>query len=650
VASEAVYNTFAGLTGKICGVAIGPLLPCTARGMSMASRIVRAAIHPGIGIARVGNSPHEFFIGPEVQHPEAAPENFYKDAAGALKRQAARFRIYGFDAHGEVVAELTDANARITWAVHLANKKAAWYNFEVALDIPEAVPAARRNAGFVGDRRQDLIIDPGERSIDGRKGQAPVACDTGQFLDRVVYLGELQTDDDGRLIVLGGRGVSDTPMANNTPYTYANNDGWYDDVSDGPVSARVEVDGVPVPVDPAWVVVAPPNFAPMVTSVQTLYDVLVDTYQNKWLMPVVTPSFTDHIYPLLRQFNSTQWVNWGFHLQFGWGAPNDFRRPDYLRKLSTITRDHQGVTDIYKELRLQVLHQFRQQTDTAIDPSKWPQVHGDAAGLPSPRANLSLTATQYAFLSQWANGSFVEDWTTKPELPARLDDVPLADQPAMLDLAALWFCAGGPFHPGCELTWPMRTCTMYYAPFRIRHRSTDRVEPDYGDQLTPQVATSEYGPLYASAPGDLTRWLAVPWQTDSASCYSGMVGYDPYLPTYWPARVPNHVLSEAQYRTVMDKSLSFAERQAAFDTRAVWPRFLEGAWLDRINQMVTDFGRLGVVERRDGPGEPEFPAEFFVESQLGFDDASVHFQQNLHAAPTEKIQAVRRARERQRRP
>src|SRR5262245_28551733 len=126
----------------------------------MTSRIVRAAIHPGIGIARVGNSDNEFFIGPEVPDADTPPGNFYKDAAGALKRQAARFRLYGIDADGKVVSELTSANATIVWNVHLANKKSAWYNFEVALDIPEAVPCARRNAGFTGDDRARLMIDP----------------------------------------------------------------------------------------------------------------------------------------------------------------------------------------------------------------------------------------------------------------------------------------------------------------------------------------------------------------------------------------------------------------------------------------------------------------------------------------------------------
>src|SRR5437763_16834481 len=47
-------------------------------------------IHPAIGIARVGNSP-QFFVGPE---PGGAPPASYRDAAGGLLRQAARFRIF----------------------------------------------------------------------------------------------------------------------------------------------------------------------------------------------------------------------------------------------------------------------------------------------------------------------------------------------------------------------------------------------------------------------------------------------------------------------------------------------------------------------------------------------------------------------------
>ena len=68
----------------------------------------------------------------------------FKDAAGRLKRQAARFRLYGLDRDGQVIAEVTADEADIQLDVHLANTKAAWYNFDIALDIPEAkgLPAA----------------------------------------------------------------------------------------------------------------------------------------------------------------------------------------------------------------------------------------------------------------------------------------------------------------------------------------------------------------------------------------------------------------------------------------------------------------------------------------------------------------------------
>jgi hypothetical protein len=111
-----------------------------ATGDTLPAGIVRAAIHPSIGIARVGNSPDDWFYGPEVTDPLPHPR-CYRDGNGALKRQAARFRIFGLDADGKPLAELTTANAAITWTVHLANKKAAWYQFQLAQDIPEALSA-----------------------------------------------------------------------------------------------------------------------------------------------------------------------------------------------------------------------------------------------------------------------------------------------------------------------------------------------------------------------------------------------------------------------------------------------------------------------------------------------------------------------------
>src|SRR5271156_2331566 len=164
--------------------------------------IVEARIHPAIGIARVGNS-DEFFIGPEVPHSTSPPPGGYRDPTGRLKRQAAHFRIYGYDSHGNVIAELTASNAEIQWCVHVANKKAAWYDFDAALDLPDAVNlrSARRNAAIQGKGRDQLIIDPGPRSVSG-PNQKSSPFDSGEFFGEKIYLGELLTDKAGRLIFL----------------------------------------------------------------------------------------------------------------------------------------------------------------------------------------------------------------------------------------------------------------------------------------------------------------------------------------------------------------------------------------------------------------------------------------------------------------
>src|SRR5215471_9608109 len=185
--------------------------------MKQNGEIVRASIYPGIGIARVGNSEQEYFIGPEVPNLVPPPSGGYKDKSGALKRQAARFRIYGFNSDGEMVSEITSNDAEISWTVHVANKKAAWYRFHLAMDIPEAAPVARRNANFVGGARKQLIIDPGPRSISGKnQNGSQYQFDTGEFIGEKVYLGELRTDEAGRLIFLGGRGRSATPFPKNS--------------------------------------------------------------------------------------------------------------------------------------------------------------------------------------------------------------------------------------------------------------------------------------------------------------------------------------------------------------------------------------------------------------------------------------------------
>jgi hypothetical protein len=585
--------------------------------------IVEARIHPAIGMARVGNS-DEYFIGPEIPYPTAPPKGGYRDAQGRLKRQAARFRVYGYDRSGKVVAELTAANAEITWKVHVANKKGAWYDFDFALDLPEAANerSARRNSNIQGKDRDRLIIDPGPREVSGRN-QRSQPFDTGAFLGSPVYLGELRTDDEGRLLFLGGHGKSASPVGYGL-VTFANNPGWHDDTSDGPVSATVKIrKGRSISVEAAWVVTGPPDYSPDIVSPQTMYDVVRDAISNLLIPKPGVPSFTRDILPLLRQCVDAQWVNAGFLALFGWKGPNEFLRSDYLLKLSAAPGKDKD-DDPFKELRRQVFYSFRDPSAADFHPLQWPPLYGDAFGSfdspPGPREGFAVTPTLYRFLGQWAAGNFEADYDPKAKNPSSLGDLAAAAQPAALDRAALHFCMGGPFHPGCEMTWPMRHSNMYQSPFRLRHLPDDRINTDYGEYLTATTVMAADGPLSASGPGDISKWMAVPWQSDTDSCRAGYPGTpfppDEFIPAFWPSRVPNNVLTEVSYRIVTDKTQPLEKRFEAFHTRPYWLRNLKfkEPKVEQLTAMVHHFDSLGVIERREHDSGPEFPRVMYVET------------------------------------
>jgi hypothetical protein len=436
-------------------------------------------IHPAIGIARVGNSPDAFFIGPEIpgQPPSEIvgdaeqPVTRYKDEGGFLKRQAARFRIFEYEQQQDgtlaPTREITAAEATIQWSVSLANRKPAAKRF-TSDDL--------RNPGIAED---ELVIAPQFAPISGT-GQRVTAAPEGQFRGQEVYLGELQTDSSGRLLVLGGRGLAGS-LPPNLPVThFADNPGWYDDVSDGPVTATVALPGEPPHAveHPAWVIVAPPDFAPSIDGIVTLYDLVREVAVKRgWIQPPAQPSFRRHIFPILRRATDLRWV----------GA---------FPVWSRLSRDWKRLSDL------------RDPTATALRKETANQMLGVREG--RFLVHFRYTTEQHRFLEQLRDGDFVDDW----DQPA---DTPVAVTPDGLDRAALEPAVGGGFWPGIEacllITWP----DLYTEPFRLTHQP-----------LAHPLAQTRFGA------GSLTERLAVPWQADFRICDR----------TWWPAQRPDTVLRD----------------------------------------------------------------------------------------------------------
>lgn len=582
--------------------------------MNELDRIVACAIHPAIGIARVGNSQSDYFIGAEAPGWRPGPDQRFKDEDGRVKRQVARFRIYGLDEAGNVVKELTAHDATIVWRAHLANRKAGWYEFLNAMDLGAlALPAGLRNASYAGSR-SDLVIDAGPRRISGTQVRGPqYRFDTGRFAGTPVYLGELRTDELGRLLVFGGHGHS-ASITGALAVTFANNDGWHDDVADGPVRATVTIGGRTLEAEPAMVAVTPPNFGPGLYGVVTMYDVVYDLFAGQLGAPT-RPSFWRDVYPIFQRLVSSGGANSGIWTAFGDGSPSDFTNPAVLARLA-------DPSPAARLLREHLYAWFRGPAESVERQAALPPFYGDAFGdyTNVPGTGLALTATQHGWLRAWAAGDFDVDPAAR-ERWRELEEIPLAEQPHSLDRANLESCLGGPFHPGIELTWTLRHPGMWKQPFRLQLLPEGAVvKMDYGHTLTPEVALAAEGPLAASGPGTLTWWMGTPWQTDEASCMSGYQA-GTYLPTpsFWAARVPNEVLPEAGYLRMLDTSLSLVQRVKHLSTRGEWLRFFSTQYKTRINSNIRLWDKVGIVAERSGPPDAAatgLPERLWVETEV----------------------------------
>ncbi len=439
--------------------------------------ITKLKIHPSIGVARIGNHPTEFYIGPEVPNGFIKPDQIggFKtaDAADAnilkIKRQGARFRVFAYFDNGDI-KELNSDNAEITWKVKIANTKARGKGF-YGVFAPED---PLRNKFVQGENdRKGLGLEPGEITISGSGGaktfekvKFKVKDEDGTLLTSDdILLGECKTDEKGRLIVLGGFGntgsVKDVKLEN-----YDDNNYWYDDIADGYVKAAVKINetGEEMIAADAWVLCVPPKYVPEMHPLITLYDALYNRHRRAgWIADPEKPLFFRDIYPILKRAENVTQVH---------KMPGRHRTIKDLLAPSASQEDKQALFD-----------RLRKSDGSG---GNMPRMFGDGYGPASaPAKRLTLTEYQLLILSKWVSGDFEVDTIQNTQPSSEITS-------AGLDQAALENCVGGAFYPGIEASWFLRDTYKFIEPFRLD---------------SSQIVS-----------GDITKQMALPWQADFWAC------------------------------------------------------------------------------------------------------------------------------------
>jgi len=197
---------------------------------------------------------------------------------------------------------------------------------------------------------------------------------------------------------------------------------------------------------------------------------------------------------------------------------------------------------------------------------------------------LRLTDTQYFFLQQWADGIF--------------DPGPRAerDEAARLTRAVLENCVGGAFSPGIEMTWIARNPAIYVEPFRLHARAT-----------IPDPLSLDLDLDRGFEPGDVTRYMALPWQADFNECSSQPI--EGRVLWWWPAQRPEFVYLQeprASAAGVTGAAAPGRRRQVPWvgsDYDQNGPDYISFA--DNV-EMVENWWKLGFVFNVGNERHPEF--------------------------------------------
>ena len=627
-------------------------------------------IYPKTGVGRLGNSQGQFCLAPDsigglpfeadAFGNMLGPIQNFKDEAGQVRRQGQLFRLFD-DSGNEITLSHPDV-ATIEWTAHLANKKAAWYQYselEGNLLYGESNSYTNRSVPFrnatkvTRQDRQKLIVDPGPRTISGAQqsigfDQANVPSgypasfppSTVTYGTSVTTLGDLVTDDEGRLVVIGayGHAGGDKPLT-----SYGGSDTWHDDISDGPVYCTVTLtDGTAIALQ-AWVIIGSPDFAPEIVNISALSDTMFDVgVRNFDLVPDMCTTgvwnenfqanYQRDILPIIQRIAGYQWVaNTQSMMSF---ASNIF-------DFSDNSQANQANRENY-------FAYFREGNDKANTSPGQPQEvlfkeDGDDYFPMMPLNSgsnsvsnttivkfLALDETQYFLLGQWAKGSFVSD----PNFQA----YPISYK----DMASVGNCVGLPMCPGIEVTWSVQNPKVYQDAYRIADHLGKGGYQSVG--LDPSRDECEGG---GCEPGDLTKRMACPWQADFFQCtvqpvnftdpsvnkHKTSTGNEPLPPTYysywWPPQSPWDVLTG-----------ELTEEGQAHSHLPAGQQMNYARGINSFVQMVEHWSALAFI-RNNNSGDKGFPYfteternnELFSYQEVGVGEISKNVQDNETTIP-----------------
>jgi hypothetical protein len=273
----------------------------------------------------------------------------------------------------------------------------------------------------------------------------------------------------------------------------------------------------------AWVVVTDPAYAPQIRNAVTLWD---DAY-NTWLRELgLQPEIFD-----AAKYSEHGGYNGGYQPHFDSEVKPIFIAAGLQQWATNLDQKglagHQSVTRITADDdpadHFSIQSFLRDPYDKApIDDGTSPgSTNRQAPLMPlslgdAGYALLTLSETQYFFMQQWMGKTYRKDGGDGLNDAERLDKATLVN------------CLGGRFNPGIDMTFIVRDPVLYdrnwqdpnVGPFRVDGAELDYLKAEAGKPFlgVGYVPENADGRDTKVEPGDLCKFMAIPWHTDYNSC------------------------------------------------------------------------------------------------------------------------------------